>query len=241
MDGSQTCYAQIKKSMKIAMTIRGHVRDGLNDSRLNDYIDLLKSYGHDIDLYLHSWHESEAKKSYRTLNYDSLFAVEPAHFTDYFVGQKIQHIQIENDSDLKLYGNLEGNITNTKCPLLSWKRMWAGKFSLISHVYEKTDQDYDLVVNTRYDMFTNSICYTPIKNLLRLTVPCQGINLKYPKYYRHAKGVDNYYCGSLQNIYDTTHAFHRSLDDILLKYFSKSSFHEEIFYNYVRDHFDVLQ
>lgn len=222
--------------MKIAFCIRGHVRDGLTDSRLNNYLNLLKKAGHTIHLFLHSWDASEAKSSYRTLDHDKSFVVNKKFLKDYFKEHVIKHIVIQNDAKLKLIGNLEGKISGSRCPLIAWKRMWAGKFQLMTYLKDNyTDDDYDLVVNTRYDQFTHDVCYTPVKNLLKMTVPGDGLSLKYPKYYRHLKGVDNYYCGSLKTIYDITFDFYHSLDKIIENYTIRD-FHEELFYKYAVDH-----
>lgn len=221
--------------MKIAFCIRGHIRDGLTNSRLKDYLTLLKSEGHSIDLFLHTWKVSEAKSSYRTLDHDKSFAVKKDILRDYFNGFNIKHITIDDDSKLELHGNLEGKIPGSKCPLIAWKRMWAGKFKLASHLYHNHTYEYDLVVNTRYDKFTTPVCYTPVKNLLKMTTRGEGLYLKYPQYYRYLKGVDNYYCGSVQDVYDIASAFHYNLDEIILKYRIKS-FHEELFYMYAVDH-----
>jgi hypothetical protein len=221
--------------MKIAFCIRGHIRNGLTDNRLNDYLNILKRAGHSVHLFLHTWDVSEAKSSYRQLDHDKSFMVNKKILKDYFNEHIIKHIIIENDSKLKLVGNLQGNIVGSKCPIIAWKRMWAGKFNLISYLKDNyTDDDYDLVVNTRYDKFTHSVCYTPTKNLLKITTAENGLSLKYPQYYRYLKGVDNYYCGSLQTIYDITYAFHHSLDEIASQY-NIQSFHEEIFYKYAVD------
>jgi hypothetical protein len=113
--------------------------------------------------------------------------------------------------------------------------MWAGKFNLASHLYHNHTYDYDLVVNTRYDMFTTPVCYTPIKNLLKMTTCGVGLSLKYPQYYRQFKGIDNYYAGDVSSIYHITSAFHYSLDDIIEKY-TVRALQEELFYKYAVDH-----
>ena len=59
--------------MRIAFCIRGHIRDGLTNSRLVDYLTTLENRGHSIDLFLHTWNVSEAKSSYRTLDNDNIF------------------------------------------------------------------------------------------------------------------------------------------------------------------------
>jgi|LakMenEpi03Aug12_release.lakeMendotaPanAssembly.Ray.scaffolds.fasta_scaffold594033_1 hypothetical protein len=218
--------------MKLAVCIRGHIRHGLADSRLRNYLNLLKEQGHNIDLFLHTWSESEAKSSYRKLNSDSIFPVTAETLKDYFKEFIIKQIIVDDDSKLQLHGDLRGKIG--KCPKIAWKRMWAGKFKLASHLYHNHTYDYDLVINTRYDKFTTPVCYTPVKNLLNITMLKEGLSLKYPQYYKYIKGVDNYYCGSIQSIYDITCAFHYSLDEIASNY-NIRSFHEELFYKYAID------
>ena len=220
--------------MKIAFILRGHIRESLEDSRLKDYVSLLKKIGHSVDLYCHTWHESEAKSSYRSLDRSRLFEVKRSHLTDYFAEHEIKKIWIANDEKIELHGNLEGTLPNSKCPLVAWKRMWAGKHAVVSYLYHNRSYDYDLVVNCRYDLFTTAVCYTPVKNLVKMTAGKSELSLKYPKYYRYLKGVDNYYCGPLNHIYDITSAFHYNLDEIIPKY-SIKGVHEELFYKYAVD------
>jgi hypothetical protein len=218
--------------MKLAFCIRGHIRDGFGDKQLLNYIGKI-SKTHEVDLFLHTWAESEARSSYRKLDRSSVYRVNNNHLTDYFTKLNIKSIIIENDADVKLYGDTDGYLPGSKCPLIAWKRMWAGKFSLMSYLYSQSCV-YDRVINTRYDMFTNPVCYTPVKKLILLTEESSELSVKYPKYYRHLKGVDNYYAGSLETIYSLTKDFHFGLDD-MLKRFKIRVFHEEIFYKYAKD------
>jgi hypothetical protein len=219
--------------MKIAFTIRGHLRNGLTDDQLKNYIALLKQ-NHEVDIFLHTWKESEAKSSYRTLDHSKAFSVTPKILKEYFGDIPIKKIIIDDDTALELHGNLKGIIPNSKIPVLAWKRMWAGQFKLISHLYHAHRYDYDRVVNTRYDFFTHKLCYTPVKNLLKMTAEQSMLTLKYPKYYRRLLGVDNYYCGELETLYELVGDFHYKLDDILEKCQIKS-YQEELFYKYAKD------
>jgi hypothetical protein len=213
--------------MKIAFCIRGHLRDGLTDNRLLNYISLL-SKSHEVDLFLHSWSESEAKSSYRTLDQSKRFDVKPEHLEDYFHGCAVKKIIIDDDTHMQLHGNLVGLLPGNKCPVVAWKRMWAGKHALMSHVLNH-EGDYDRAVNTRYDMFTTPVCYTPTKNLLKLTEESAVLSIKYPKYYRLLKGVDNYYAGSVKTLHSICDDFHHNLDHIILNT-PVRGFHEEIFH-----------
>jgi hypothetical protein len=213
--------------MKLAFCIRGHIRNGFKNCALHNYIRQLSAYA-DVDIYLHTWAETEAKSSYRTLDRSTATAVEESHLVDYFQDCTIKKIIIQDDSKLKLLGRLEGDIAGvtSRCPIIAWKRMWAGKAALIKAVPK---QGYERVVNTRYDMFTHDVCYTPVKNLLKMTLDAKELSLKYPTYYRHLRGVDNYYAGSYDVISKITHDFSTSLDAILERHRMRLC-HEEIFY-----------
>jgi hypothetical protein len=233
VDGNQARHVKIKRSMRLAVCIRGHIRTGFDDSRLRDYIRQLSTI-HKVDIFLHTWKESEAKSSYRTLDHSKAFSVTPKILKEYFGDIPIKKIIIDDDSQLELHGNLEGIIPNSKVPMIAWKRMWAGQFKLISHLYHAHRYDYDRVVNTRYDFFTHKLCYTPVKNLLKMTAETSRLTLKYPKYYRRLLGVDNYYAGELETLYELVGDFHYKLDNILEKRQIKS-YQEELFYKYAKD------
>jgi hypothetical protein len=220
--------------VKLALVIRGHVRDGLFSTGLKQHIDYMQQRGHKVDLFLHSWSESEARCSYRKLDRSHLFTITPEYLNAYFKGCTVKKILVQDDSALKLHGNLTGTVSSTKCPVIAWKRMWAGKYEIIKYVYDTYCGDYDRVISTRYDMFTNSVCYTPVKNLLALSDDVSKLSLKYPKYYRLLKGVDNYYAGTVETLHSISYDFHYSLDNILQGK-SVKAFHEEIFYKHAVD------
>ena len=235
MDGNQACYVKIKRPMKLAVCIRGHIRSGFDTAQLKEYIQRLASI-HDVDIFLHTWKESEAKSSYRKLDCSSAFKISQKFLKEYFGDLSIKKIIIDDDSQLDLHGSTEGFINNV-CPKIAWKRMWAGQFKLISHLYHNHRYDYDRVVNMRYDLFTHpnkSCCYTPIKNLLKITHETSKLSLKYPKYYRRLAGVDNYYVGELETLYDLVGDFHYKLDGILQNH-SIRLYQEELLYKYAKE------
>ena len=235
MDGNQACHVKIKRPMKIAFCIRGHIRSGFDTAQLREYIQRLSTI-HDVDIFLHTWKESEAKSSYRELDYSKAYIVTQQRLKEYFGDLPIKKIIIDDDSQLELHGNVEGFI-NKICPLIAWKRMWAGQFKQISNLYHNHRYDYGRVVNTRYDLFTHpnkSCCYTPIKNLLKITLEQSKLSLKYPKYYRHLTGVDNYYVGELETLYELIGDFHYQLDDILEKHPIRR-YQEELLYKYAKE------
>lgn len=220
--------------MKIALCIRGHVRDGLIDSGLNNFLTLLKNYGHRVDLFLHTWSESEAKSSYKDLDKRYIYAVPQELVGFYFKDHDVKYIAIDDDSQIDLIGNTVGNVCLSSCPLIAWKRMWYGKYRLVKHVYDNYREDYDILVSTRYDMFTNKLCITSPHRLHRMILECNQMNFRYPKFNSKIIGVDNFYCGVVENMTKLTYDFVYGLDEIMNRYHD-THFQEEMVYRYSLD------
>ena len=151
---------------------------------------------------------------------------------DYFKDLKhlIKHIIIDNDKNLKLFGNTKGLVY--KAPCLGWKNMWYGKFRIIeylfqnSHLFEMNSPVDKLVVNLRFDIFSNSQLFESI-NIFKF------INniAYYTSLYRHTLrknifiknvatcyGIDNIYIGNINTMYKLIGHFHHNLDKIMLRY-----------------------
>jgi hypothetical protein len=201
--------------MKLAFIIRGHIRDGLFNSGLKSYLDYLSNEGHTIDLYLQTWTENEAKSSYRELDRSHIFKVTPELLRAYFNGYDVKTVMVQDDSRLKLKGDIDGLVGSSKCPKIAWKRMWAGKVAIAKYLYDNGGENYDRVVNTRYDMFTNPICITPNIILNKITKQSQNLAFRYPLCQNGGMvGIDNYYVGSSHAMLQLASDFHTSLDAI---------------------------
>jgi hypothetical protein len=221
--------------MKLALVIRGHVRDGLFSVDLKNHIDYIQQRGHVVELFLHSWSESEASSSYRELDRSHLFRVTPEYLSAYFKGCTVKKIIVQDDSKIKLYGNLNGCVSSTKCPVLAWKRMWAGKYKIMKYVYDMHYGDYDQVISTRYDMFTNPICITPQSVLKSIVNVNQPLSFRYSVCKQLGMvGIDNYYCGNIAKMLKLTHDFHKDLDRIS-EHYPSLSHQEEMVYKYAID------
>ena len=219
--------------MKLAFCIRGHVRDGLTDSSLREYIYSLRQE-HYIDLFLHTWNESEAKSSYRDLDRNSVIKVDETILYHYFkdLNRKIKNIIVDDDSKINLIGNLQGTVCKSSCPLISWKRMWYGKHKVVQSV--DNYKDYDILISTRYDLFTNVMCKMPPVKFLRINYGKKLINFKYPQFAPSIIGVDNYYSGNPENIIKLTSYFYNDLDSIISKY-PDTDYQEELVYKFATD------
>ena len=203
--------------MKIAFCIRGHIRDGLFTSSLKEFISLCESDGHSLDIYCHTWTESEAKSSYKTLDRTNIFDVKENLLRSYFKNYNVSNVTIENDLKVKIHGIKTGVVCKSLCPLVAWKRMWAGQVSVINQAYTSGIK-YDAIVNMRYDYFTTPICYTPPKHLCRLIAKKANFAFKYPDYSHSLIGVDNFYVGTPENMHKIVNDLYLNLDSITMQY-----------------------
>ena len=221
--------------MKVAVCVRGHIRDGLTNPLLNDFLVYLKNHNCEIDLFLHTWKESEAKSSYRELIAKKyIYKVPKELLLYYFREHNVKRLEISDDSKIELIGNVEGGVAKSICPLIAWKRMWWGKYRLIQHVYDNYRDEYDKVISIRYDFFNHTLGSMPKQRMHRMLLQSNCINFRYPDFNSRLLGVDNYYCGQLNNIAKLTYDFHYKLDSILEKY-SNVSYQEEMVYRYALD------
>ena len=135
--------------LKCAITLRGHIRDGFTNNDLNKFILALSSI-YDLDVYCQTWHENEAKKSYRALNRQNISCVTPEIIRKYF-SYPITDIKIQKETDFRIKGRWKGNVSRTPMPIINWKYMLRGMLNATEMCLNK---QYDLVINTRYDFFT---------------------------------------------------------------------------------------
>jgi hypothetical protein len=141
----------------IALLLRGHIRNSFENNRLNEFITFLfKKYGY-FHIYIQTWKNIENKPghSWRTV-YDVKQEIKKKDIKNYFEKKYlIKHIMILDDTmiDDELEGDVCGIIPNTLANKKGWKYMWYGKFQIAKHIYE-TKQKYDLVINTRFDIFS---------------------------------------------------------------------------------------
>ena len=230
--------------MKVALALRGHIRDGLIDGRLRHFVEKLISGRRiwTLDIYCHTWKEHEAKSSYRKLDRGVIVKVTPDLIKHYFgesIRDKIKSIEIADDSKLELKGNLEGTVAKSPLPMVAWKRMWAGKRKLIDTIAASGIQ-YDKIINTRYDLFTHRLCLTSEPLLMRIFNSANTLSFKYPSYTRNPVGLDNFYVGQLPQMQKLIHSFDDALDEIIPSY-SQIEVQEKMVYEYAKDNGLILR
>jgi hypothetical protein len=136
----------------------------------------------------------------------------------------IKNIIIEDDTQIEIYGNKEGNICSTSCPIIAWKNMWHGKYNGIKDIKEKSDEN-EYVINMRFDILNNSFSkkyddilrfihatrkISDFKKNIFMTDQIEKIN--------QIRGVDNFYIGNVGTMYILIEHFYKNLDSIILKY-----------------------
>ena len=207
------------KNKKIAIIIRGHIRESFETNILYNFLKNLESL-YDVTFYLHTWHKSEARVSWRKLS-TNMFDINEKLIKHYLKDIKYEKLIIDNDYNIELVGNKEGRVG--LMPLIGWKRMWYGKYKIINYVKEE-GKSYDAIINFRWDNFicqsskhiiTDSLILYNIKKYLLTPEPKKSIYfIKDELFY----GIDNYYIGNIKQIYNLTHKFNFSLDALMKKY-----------------------
>jgi hypothetical protein len=216
--------------MKVALFIRGHIRDGLFTRDMVKHVKMLTAFPNlDVDLYFQTWDAPEATSSYRTLDNSSGLKVTPElikhAFADY--ADRIKNITILSDKKIKLVGETEGVICSSKMVRIAWKRMWAGKYAGLCAIPPDT---YDSIINTRFDYFTRPICRAVPRICLKIISAAkkQDIAFRHPEY-GGTVGVDNYYVGKHAAMLQIAKDFHENLDVITARY-PRTAYQEELVY-----------
>lgn len=217
---------------KVALFIRGHIRDGLFNPDLNTFIRNLKTK-RDVDLhvYCQSWKYAEADSSYRHVDNSAKLIVTPNLIQHYLVEHKdiIQDIHIMSDDKLKLHGETSGTVCKSKINKIPWKNMWAGIHAGLNRIPD----EYYRVINTRWDYFTRPICQANIAVCNRM-IFSHEFAMRFPRLGRNIIGVDNFYCGNLTQMKTIAEAFHKDLDSIITKY-PETKYQEELVYRYAKE------
>jgi hypothetical protein len=216
----------------IIINIRGHIRDSFNNSRLYIFLKQLSNY-FTLKIYIHTWNKKANNISWREYpeNNDSITVdIVKAYFKDL----KVVSILIEDDKNIQLIGNTTGYMFSSKMPKIGWKNMWYGMYTSMNEIY-KNENDRTIIINTRFDLFTNSNKVTE-KNMVDWIdktlkkINYEKININY--FFReddHLNGVDNQIIGDKYTLYKLMYHFNNNLDYINHLY-STINVHENVVY-----------
>jgi hypothetical protein len=206
----------------LILFLRGHVRDSFNDNRLYNFISYLKQK-YNLYIFIHTWNVNSSNVSWRPVKTDNTI-IDKKVIIDYFKNIDIEKIIIDNDTDVKLYGNVEGNIKTTLMPIKGWKNMWYGMNRLCEYILSNLKNiklnENTYMLNTRFDYFTNSTITQYIKNPINYNFMDKlydftSENIIFLHNPPHQYGIDNLYFGKFYKMFYTIKLFHTSLDSII--------------------------
>lgn len=202
--------------MKIV--IRGHIRNSFSTDEL--YI-LLKelTMRYPVEIYIHTWNKKQNSVSWRPIENDNAnvnTSVLKSYFRDVF--DYVREIIIEDDANIELIGKLNGTMASTKTSILGWKRYIYGQYRVLQSVYDKNNNKDEFILNTRFDLFTNSYVF-PYDEILCFITTNYTNGHKKNVFMRDGCycGVDNIIIGSIKTNYTLMKHIHLNLDSILIE------------------------
>jgi hypothetical protein len=211
------------------LIIRGHIRNSFKRKDLYNLIKKLYSIFSDLKIFIHTWNIFSNNISWRPIDINDE-NVNDAIIYDYFGDLKdiIEHIIIDDDSKIKLIGNLSGKIDKSPVPIIGWKNYWYGKYKIIEYLYNKNIDKNEMIVNFRFDIMDNSNNFneaTIISFIQANSKMSLNKNIFVFNDENHT-GIDNIYIGNINTMYKLINTFFYELDDIISK--NNNTIHPEI-------------
>jgi hypothetical protein len=197
--------------------IRGHIRNSFQTNELYNLIKYL-SENYIIKIYIHTWSIKQNNISWRSIKNDFTkinIKYIKLYFKDLF--KFIKKIIIEDDSNIKLYGNVNDKILLTKTNKLGWKRYIYGQYKIIYYLYNKISNKNNFLLNIRFDLFTNSFIF-PNDEIINFINNNYNIIHKHNIFIKEGEycGIDNIIIGTINTNYKLISFIHHDLDNILL-------------------------
>lgn len=205
------------------LIIRGHIRNSFYTSDLFNTIESIYNLDNNLKIYIHTWHIFANNISWSPKNHYMNYTLVTNEIIYTYFGKfknLIEKIIIDNDSNIKLIGNLKGNINNGKSPLIGWKNYWYGKYQIIKYINDEKINENEIIINLRFDINNNSHSFFKEDIIIFIK---QNINNKFKKNILIennvlSPGIDNIYIGNINTMYNISYHFFHFLDDILNKY-----------------------
>jgi hypothetical protein len=201
------------------LVIRGHIRDSFKTQGLFDFVKEIQNICPDLKIFIHTWNIFANSISWRRIGGNNTNVNEEVIY-NYFGDLKscIQHIIIDDDKNIELIGNLNGNINNGPMPIIGWKNYLYGKYKIMDYIFNQNLYHSEIIVNTRFDILNNSNIFS--KDLL-IDFIKENIGTQFTKnkflFNKEHNGIDNIYIGNINTQHKLTKTFYYELDDILSK------------------------
>ena len=212
------------------LIIRGHIRKSFETKNLYNLVKKIYNIFPDLKIFIHTWNIFSNNISWRGMEINNQ-NVNDEIINDYFDDLKhlIGHIIIDDDKNIKLVGNINGNINNGLSPIIGWKNYWYGKHKIIDYLYNtKRVNESEVIVNFRFDIMNNSNNFDDIF-IINFIKNNGDINFTKNMFLFNDEkhlGIDNIYIGNISTMYKLTNKFFYELDDILSK--NNDTIHQEM-------------
>lgn len=199
------------------LILRGHIRNGMDNSRLLNSVKAIIAKFPDIRIYIHTWNVVSSSISWRRIAENNT-KVTSEYILDYFkdVRENIRHIEIDDDASIELIGTTDGKIGGA--PKIGYKRMWYGKYKILNIIKSETSDPNELVINTRFDIndINGNLLDAPtILSFIENAYRTQNRDIVF---YWKSTMCDVFYSGSLENMYILTYDLHANMDDIIMRF-----------------------
>ena len=204
-----------KPTLKVA--IRGHVRDSFSTNKLYRFMKRLTQM-YDTEFYIHTWSVRQVSMSWRPMEDDHEEITEDtvkSYFRD--LAKNIKVIFVDDDSDARINGSIEGNIASSRTPKLGWKRYVYGQLRILEHLYLVSKDENEFLLNTRFDLFSNSYVF-PFDDVVRFVARTRAIpSLRENVFMRDGMycGVDNIIAGTIKSNYELIEILHDAIDELV--------------------------
>jgi len=146
------------------------------------------------------------------------------YFSD--LKDRIKDILIDDDTKIKLIGNIHGKINQGPTLIIGWKNYWYSKYQIINHIHTTLRNADEPVVNMRFDILKNSNSFNKNHIVSFIKSHYQSkLNKNVFTRDEEYNGCDNIYIGTIDTMYKLTYKFFYSLDEILDK--NRDTHHQE--------------
>ena len=200
--------------------LRGHLRESFNNSQLYELIGAFTKIDPNVSIYIHTWNVYSNNVSWRTISANNNLVGDQTIY-DYFKEFKplIKHIIIDDDNNILLNGNIEGNISAGPMPVIGWKRYLYGVWKIADYMLTHDVNGDDVIVNMRFDVLSNSNNFR-IYEIVDFVKKNSHSNITKNIFIRDTEccGIDNIYIGNMHTIHTLSRHFHYNLDKIITQH-----------------------
>ncbi len=236
------------------LILRGHIRTSFENKHLYNFVKDCLTFCNlkkePFQIYIHTWNVVQSNSSWRSM-YEIPDKINEKKVYDYFgeLWKYIEHIIVDDDKKIELIGRLDGNVGRGECPIKNWKNYWYGKYQIIDYLYNNFNGDLksstEWIINTRFDVFNNSFSLSNnvLIDFIYNNFDNEVFNQETTKKNKFifdccSFGVDNFYVGTIEPMYNMTKLFYLFLDEINREKTFENTFSQEFLVYHVNEDLD---